>query len=192
MSTTYLCTVLSLSDIIKNMGKHYMKISIEEETKILALLARGDTYEKIREQVDGRVTDVTIRAVKRRNKENLDIIRQKMMEKATDDAMSIKDKANRIISNKLNHIDANLEILNKAREDWLDDKIDYKEFETIHKKYKDVTLNELVTVSKEMHHQAVETEQPKAAPQDLSALVEAIKSGDQVKVTQVLFNGNAQ
>lgn len=182
--------------IYNGAGKWYISLmgsglNIDTETRIVALLARGDTYEEIRQQIEGGVSDVAIRAVKKRNKANLEIISQKMLIKATEDAGSIKQKANKIISHKLDNIDTNQLILDKARQDWLNDVIDYKTYEKILRKHHDASLGELVSVSKEMHSQSTAEDRPPADAKDMAALVAAIKSGDETKITQVVFNAKS-
>lgn len=166
------------------MGKG---LSVETETRIVALLARNDTYASIKE--DTGASTHTINTVRLRNKENLEIIKQKMLIHAAKDAMSIKDKANDKIYSKLERDDKLIEILDKSRQDYMDGEISTTEYLEIVRKTTELSVTELVQVSREMHHQAVAEDPAPPTPADMAALVAAIKSGDETKITQVVFNG---
>ena len=167
-------------------------LTIQEETRIVALLARGDTQVEIQREMERDFRGVhlrTIAAVKKRNKENFDIIRARLLEKQEHDAGALKEKANKMISKKLDIEDKKIEIIQKAREDYLNGTIGLKELTEILKRHRETTLTELVSVSKEMHNQSSEDPDSKPGVQkDLSDLVNAIRSGDEVKLQQIVFN----
>lgn len=164
-------------------------LSITEEAKIVALLARGDTYDQIQAQMERSVAKMTIGRVKKRNKGTLDMISAKAMQKAEADAASIKNKANTLISTRLDRADKFDKLIEKLESDYVDGNITYKEYREERRKLKDVTLPELVIVSKEMHHQTSAEPTPPANQQDIATLIAAIKSGDEVKLNQIIFNG---
>lgn len=170
-------------------------LTIVEETKVVALLARGDRIQDIIDAFPGRqykMSNKTVMAVRKRNAESLALLKQQALEKATEDAGSIKEKANKKISRRLDSDEKNRQVLEKAKSDMLDDKITWKEYKEILRAHKDLSIQELVSVSKEMHSQsskATDDETPKA---DLAALVAAIKSGEETKITQVLFNARTE
>lgn len=165
-------------------------IDIATETKIVALLARGDTYTEIQGQIEGGVSLVTIGAVKKRNKENLMIIAEKMAIKAAEDASSIKLKANKLISARLDVDGLDQEVLDHAKAQYLADEISWATYERIVNKSRAASITELVTVSKEMHHQSAEGDTPPANASDLAALAAAIRSGDSLKITQLVFGND--
>lgn len=164
-------------------------ISIDQETKIVMLLARGDEYKDIMKQVDVSVNTIT--KVKRRNKDNLALIAEKVMEKALDDAAASKQKANKIISKRLDRDETNAEVLAKAQQDWIDDKITFKELEAVMRRFKEIGITELVTVSKEMHAQTSKGDDTPSSPKDLATLAAALASGDEVRITQAIFNAKS-
>jgi transposase len=165
-------------------------LSIEQETKIVMLLARGDEYKEIMKQVDVSINTIT--KVKNRNKANLALIAEKVMEKTADDAADIKQKANKLISKRLDKADTAQQLLEKAQQDFMDDKITYKEFADALRRIKEIGINELVTVSKEMHNQSSKGDEPPASSKDLATLAAALKSGDTLKITQAVFSTNPQ
>jgi len=170
----------------------FMKLSVSEEVKIVAMLARGDTYANIREQMaeEGRtVTDVTIGRVKNRNSENLSLIKSKLMAIEEADALSIKRKANTLLKKRLEQVQEETEIVNRANKEYLQGDMPHEIYERLMKTMKHTSLPELVSVSKEMHLQS-KTENEIAPPdvKDLQALAQAIESGDEVILNQMIFN----
>lgn len=165
-------------------------LSLETETRIVALLARGDEQKSIAQETG--VNQNTVGRVKLRNKENLEIIKQQLLVKAAEDADSIKQKANTKLSRKLDRDDKVVEIIDKAHEDYLEGEISIKEYSEILRKVKELSVGELVQVSKEMHNQTTAIEKPPATQADLAYLAAAIASGDEVKITQAVFNGQPQ
>lgn len=169
-------------------------LSIAEEARVVALLARGDTQKQIQdhmqEEMQRHVAFMTIGRVKKRNKGTLDMIAAKALQKAEADAASIKNKANSLISSRLDKADRFDKLIEKLETDYSEGTITYKEYVAERRKLKETTLPELVTVSKEMHHQTNAEPTPPASPQDISTLIAAIKSGDEVKLNQIIFNGD--
>lgn len=161
-------------------------IDIQTESKIVALMARGDSYKQIMEQVDVNINTLT--KIKKRNQDNLTLIKQKSLELEQSNAQAIKDKANKLLSNKLDAAMNNQALLLKAKQDWLDDVITFKEYEVLLRQHKDISVTELVTVSREMHSQSQDHNDDKAPQKDLKALTEAIKNGDTVQLNQMIFN----
>lgn len=173
------------------MRTNFEPLSIVDETKIVALLARGDTREAIIAQFPERSLDPrTVTNVKKRNKDNLAILKEAMLQKAQDDAMAIKHKANRKLSKKLDDDDKRLEALSVAHQDFIDGNLTSKEYSLILKSNRELSVTELVSVSKEMHNQSKEDEVAPTPAKDMAALVDAIKSGDEVKLNQIIFNSS--
>jgi hypothetical protein len=169
------------------MGKY--DLTIQQETKIVALLARGDMYQEIIEAFKGErpLTNATISAVKKRNKENLELITQRQLEKEEADALAVKQKANKMIAKKLDQSDQNQETLDKANERYASGKITHKEYLSLTKHLKPVTIPELVSVSREMHTQSSAEPPKQDAHKDLQSLVAAIREGDEVELSKIVF-----
>lgn len=168
---------------------HPLKLSIAEETRIVALLASGSTYETIKAEFKGirNLSDPTIAKVKKRNKENLDMIAERMLQRQEQDAASIKQKANKLIAKRLDQSDEFQDLLNATLDDFKSGKIDYKTYQDKIKAFRTLSVSELVSVSREMHTQSG-TEPAKETPhKDLQALVAAIRSGDEVRLSEMVF-----
>lgn len=170
----------------------YLPLSTTEEMKIVALIARGDTYAQIQEEMKamGRtVTLQTIARAKKRNKENLKIIKTKVVEIEQANALSIKEKANALLQKRLDQVDQETEIVARANKEYLEGDMPHEVYERLMKTMKPTSLPELVSVSKEMHQQS--KSEPDALPtpaKDMQALADAIKSGDEVMLNQMIFN----
>lgn len=169
-------------------------LTITEETKVIALLARGDSYSQIRrtfEAENGRTLNShTIMDVRKRNAVTLQAIKDKTLAKQEADAEAIKTKANSIIKKQLDSADMAVEILAKAGEQYLNDEIGFKEYGEIIKHIKHASLPELVTVSKEMHAQSAGPPLGGSNPEDLAAIRTALESGDEVSLTKLMFKKN--
>lgn len=174
--------------------KTKIPLSIEEETYIVALLGRGDTRNQIVEQVKAKfgrqLSDGTLVAVRKRNKENLEIIKQRWLEKNEADAEAIKHKANKILSKRLDRDEKVNAVVEKARQDYLDKVIEFKEYLEIVRSHKENTISEIVSVSREMHNQVKETPEDRSSGgSNTDALIEAIKNSDTVALNQLIFKG---
>ena len=180
------------SEAFKN--RKTTRLTMEEETKVVALMARGDNYKEIRAYMEEHglqaPSNATMLNIKKRNKENFDLIREKLADKEAEDALAIKEKANSAIKHRLDRYEKEAEILETAHQQYIDGEIDAKEWADIRKRTKEASLVELIAVSREMHSQsrAGTDDDKNTTTEDLSALVQAIKSGDEVKLQQIIFN----
>ncbi len=169
----------------------FAPIATSDEVKIVAMIARGDKYKDIQANLQAAGSHVgmdTIVAIKKRNKENLAMLKTKLIEIETIDAMEIKQKANSLLKKRLDDSDMQDEIIAKAHQDYLDDKITFKEYIHIVDRLKETTVPELVMVSKEMHNQSkIEPDAPTRNPENLKALAEAIEKGDEMILNQLIF-----
>ena len=166
---------------------------MEEETRIVALLGRGDTHEEIQQNMEADYRPVsrnTIIRVKKRNGPNLQIIKTRFLEKHEADALAIRQKANLIINKRLSMTERVSDLVAKAQKQYMEGEMTSDEYVEILKANREATMNELVGVSREMHNQAKEEEAPAGDQKDIAALVEAIRSGDEVTLNQIVFKGD--
>lgn len=169
-------------------------LSIVQETYLIGLIARGDTHAQIKQEIvakfDRTVTSDTIIAVKKRNKENLVMIRAKAMEIAEADTKAIKHRANNLLNKKLDSDEIGLELIAKAHQDYIEDIITLKDYMILVKSIKTASIQELVTISKEMHAQSSDAPAGVSNPEDMKRIREAIESGNDVTLNQIIFKGN--
>lgn len=167
-------------------------LSTEDETRIVILLAQNTPYKDIQAEFQGirTLTSKTITKVKRRNEENLKLIEQRLLKRQEQDALSIKQKANKLIDKRLDQTDQETKIVAKANKEYLEGDMPHEEYIRLMKTMKPTTIPELVSVSKEMHNQATSEERPpENAQKDLQSLIEAINSRDTVEIVKTVFRG---
>lgn len=169
-------------------------INAELETKIVALVARGDTYDEIIKEA-GYVSRITFTRIRKRNKENIKLIKLQMQFKVAGDVAAINEQANTKISERLQRDTLLSKVLSKAHKDYIDGKINFNDYKYVLQSNKELSMTDLINVSKEMHSQKGDEGDGSGSgsrnPEDIAALVAAIKSGDQVKITQVAFGDSS-
>lgn len=173
----------------------------QQETKIVALIARGDSYGKIREQIkkeDGiAISAMGVSNVKKRNSEALSYIQQKMIDHETNKATSILNKARDLIEKKLDKADDE-SIPDELQRAYDDGEIDTKQFldrkaSVINQRR--LSVGELNMVAKEAFNQSqIEsgkptsiTNSPEIAKERLQGLLKAINSGDPEAIAKAVF-----
>lgn len=171
-----------------------MQLSVTQETKIVGLLARGDTMANIKRlfvDEEGRDVDMkTIMRVKGKYRDQLDRLKEQTIKKQIADAQAIRDQANSSIKDQLDNNDLANRILTRAGKQYLNDEITVLQYQELVKRIKTAGLSELVNVSKEMHAQAGAVAGAGPPPEDLAAMREALQAGDEVRLTQIMFKKN--
>lgn len=162
-----------------------------EETRLVAMIVRGDSYEELKVAIPGRtLSDHTISNLKKRNKENIEVLQQAMAAQEAEDALHIKRKANNLLSKRLDNAEHADTVIIKAQEDYAAGEITFKDYKALVAKHRGITVSELVSVSKEMHNQTITEEAaPAAVAKDMKLLADAIQSGDEVVLNQIIFKG---
>lgn len=171
------------------------KFNTEMEVRVVVLLAQGHTYSQVdeifRKEFGRPIDDKLIAAVKKRNLPNLEMIKERLLAREEADALAIKQRANKMIVNRLKDDESQDSVLDKARREYVEGKIPLKEYTKIIRAHRRITINELVGVSREMHTQSDGGSPDTPDKKDLAALVEAIRSGNEIKVNQIIFNEGA-
>lgn len=178
-----------------------MKIlDIKTETQVVAMLARGDTYEGIRGVLaaDGiNITIGTISAVRKRNKEALEYIKGTLVEHETRKSTQLLAKAHNLIERKLNRALRQDDIIAEYHEQYQKEEIDEHQLDVLVKiaLKNELTVPELTSLAKEMFTQSqVEqgkptaiSENPTQARENLKRLLEAIHNKDDKGVLDAIF-----
>jgi hypothetical protein len=144
-----------------------MAIDSQTETKIVALIARGDSYKSIKEQLNKDGVSLSLPSI------------SKIKERNTQALSYIKGE---IVAHELSKT---TKILDKAR-DLIDQKLDGDQ---------PIALKDLTTLSKEMFNQSqIEsgkptsiTNSPELAKAQLKTLLEAINSGKDEDIAKAIF-----
>lgn len=174
-------------------------LPVADEVRIVALIAKGLTYQQIREdfkQQGKPLAVATIVAVKKRNAPNLSLIKHKLQLKEVASAANLHGKAHNLLNKRLESYEKRDELLKELDRKYADGEITEIEFEAETKRLHrlEPSIPELVSISREMHIQQkdeVEPDKPDAQ-EDLHTLVEAIKSGDSVTLERIVFNADSE
>lgn len=185
------------------MSQTKNKLDSQTETRVVAMIARGDTYETIAQTLEGEGSPLaisTISAIKKRNAEALAYMKRVMLEEQTTQSGKLLAKSRTLIERKLDRalrVDEELkELINELH----DGVIDPKEYSMRSAGIlgHELTITELNSVTKEAFNQSqIEQGKPTAisnnpqqAREDLGHLLDAIKTGDEVRLQQIVFNPN--
>lgn len=179
---------------------HNRVLDSQQEARVVALIARGDSYSAIRDQLASEGVEValsTIGAVKKRNPEALAHIKKIIVADQTTRAQKILNKSRDLIDKKLDRaadIDAEVARLQEAYEaEEITPREYWSALEVVLRQA--LTITELNSVSKESFNQSqIEankptsiTESPAQAKENLERLLRAIASKDTSKVLEAIL-----
>jgi hypothetical protein len=175
-------------------------LDVQTEVKVVALIARGDTYGSIQALLrqDGiEISTQTLAAIKKRNSEALSHIKSEIIKLESSKATAILEKSRNLIEKKLDLAD------DDTTPKWLQDAYDEGEIDFAeYNKRKDaimnkrgITVGELNMVAKEAFNQSqIEsgkptsiTNSPEQAKKNLETLLKAIKSGNEEDIAKAIF-----
>lgn len=177
------------------------KLDTQTETKIVALIARGDTYEQIRQHLQREGVSISIsglQKVKQRNTDALSYINKKLIDHQATKTARILEKARDQIEKKLDAANGESGSLQELVDLRNSGEIDDQEFarlsfEVVSKQ--SLSIKDLTTVSKEMFNQSqIEagkptsiSDNPTQAKENLMKLLAAINSGDEKQIAEAIF-----
>jgi len=175
-------------------------LTTQAEVRIVALIARGDTYATIQSQLKKEGIDITIPTIskiKSRNEEALKAIKGEMIKVESSKSATILEKSRNLIEKKLDKTED--ETIPQELQDAYDNgEIDAKQFldrkQTIFNK-RQVSIGELNMVAKEAFNQSqIEsgkptsiTDSPEQAKKNLERLLTAINSGKEEDIVKAIF-----
>jgi len=175
-------------------------LTTQAEVRIVALIARGDTYATIQAQLkkDGiSITIPTISKIKLRNEDALKAIKTQMIKVESSKSATILEKSRNLIEKKLDKAedDSIPEELTQALENGDIDFKDYlKEVSRVQNSRR-LSVGELNMVAKEAFNQSqIEsgkptsiTDSPEQAKHNLERLLSAINSGKEEDIVKAIF-----
>lgn len=176
-----------------------MKTDPQVEARVVALIARGDSYSQIQEELakdDIEISTVTIGNIKQRNSAALETIKGALVQQEIGVANRIMHKSRKLIEDRLTDDESTKELLSDALRARINGDIDKDEYESIVKKISpQISLKDLTTISKEFFNQSqIEqgkptsiTESPAQAKENLKTLLEAINKGDEAAIVKAIF-----
>lgn len=177
------------------------KLDAQTETQVVAMIARGDTHQKIvdwlKEEKGIDMSVKTITLVKSRNSETLKFMKSELVKHQTTAATGILEKSRRLIDKKLDRAMTVEEEVKELKKLFKQGKMTLSEYYTnldiIMKNH--LTVTELNALTKESFNQSqIEankptsiTSNPAEAKANLERLLIAIKSGDQSEMIKSIF-----
>lgn len=177
------------------------KIDTQTEIKIVARIARGDSYQEIKDDLAKDGVDISLSGitdVKQRNSLALEQIKGSLVQHEASKSARILDKAKKQLEGKLDNAERIEQELSEAKKLYDDGDIDFKEYldsvDQINKRGH-ISIKDLVTVSKEMFNQSqIEagkptsiTENPEQQKENLMTLLKAINEKDDVGMIKAIF-----
>jgi hypothetical protein len=169
------------------------------EMRVLALIAKGDDYVSIQEEIleeFGRSIAVsTISKIKRRYADVLAQIKSQILQYEEATAQQLLDKSRQLIGKRLSVSEIEMKEYYRALNEFERGEISFSDFKLRTEHFKLPTLQELTTVSKEMSAQSGNTP---AIPQGSSSsevarlIKDAVDKGDTVSLERIIFNVDDQ
>lgn len=174
------------------------KVSTAQETKIVAMIARGDSYETVVRNLKEEGVDIaktTVMRVKDRNAEALAFMKNTMLEQQASTAGRILNRSRELIEKRLSDSDNYWEVIKELNEKLESGEIDENQYNTMRPIAPKISITELNSVAKEMFNQSqIEAGKPTAitnnpvqAKENLKTLLEAIQRGDDKKIAEAIF-----
>lgn len=170
------------------------------ETRVLALITRGDTYEDIQKSLarDGHgINKMTISAIKKRNAEALDYMKSALVKHEMNKSAEILGKTRLLLEKKLTKALKVDDELDDLKAQLIDGLIDDSQYDVLSKNLRkdDLSVVALTSLSKEMFSQSRieegklpdKPESPEEARQKLGDLLKAVNDKDEKKLIELIF-----
>jgi len=177
------------------------KLNTAQRMRVLALLARGDSFAMIHDHLQNTygvdVHDSTISQIKKTHADTLATMTATIAEAEAADAESLLAKSRRMIGRKLQKAEADTSEIQKLDRRFRNGEISHLEYERERRGLLELSIQELTTVSKEMFNQSNKGLPPGSPPPGLpaggqqeatEALLGAIARGDTVEIQRLILN----
>lgn len=184
------------------------KLDTAQKMKVLAMLARGERYATIQSilkkdhDIDYSIN--SIRLLKKNHAETIAEMEAMIIEREASEAEQIRVRALASVSRKLDRASKDESELAELDRAYRDGELEIAEYKRRKKGLLDLSVTELLSVSKEMYAQTGKGKNASIAPgspagggegianpQTLEVLMDAIKRGDTVTLQQMVINPNA-
>lgn len=176
------------------------RINQKLEQKIVRLMALGKTQDdilkKIKKENKVELAKKTLTDIKKRNYESLEEQQRAIIRQEAATAASIHGKTNSMLYKRLEKADDDTETLWDLEQQYRDGDIDEEEFYKQISRLKDVSIEQLLKVSKEMYTQTGAAAEPNASsgasidPNQAKDLVNALKNSDAVELQRIVFSSH--
>lgn len=191
------------------------RLTMDQKLRALAYIARGDTMSQVAahllEDFQVEITESALYKIKKDNLETIQKIQDRLADSAVADAESLMKSSRVALAKKLQRADRDGNELERLDQQYRDGEIDKSEYQRKKSGLLQLSVSELVNISRSMHAQVVKVPgggapelppgpggpaQPLPAgastPAQLEALLHAIQRGDHVEIQRIVFNGGAR
>lgn len=179
------------------------KINPRTETKIVKWMAHGmpykDILERLEEENSLKINMQTLTNIKKRNYDKLDQFREAIIKEEAATASVLHQRSNKMLQKKLDKADQDTDYLQELKQKYVDGEIDIKEFNQQVEKLEEVSIDQLLKISKEMHSQTSGSSENSSGgggntvdPHQAKDLVHALQNSDAVELQRIVFSSQSQ
>ena len=183
----------------ESMSSELTKVDTNTETRICAMIARGDKHQQIVDQLaseDITIALSTISAIKKRNTEAIAFMKNQMIEAEASTATRLIHKSRMLLEKRLDQGIKDEDELNKLATQYREGEINWEQYRIKAAGRLKLSISELTSLSKEAFHQS-QLEQgkptgivddPAAAKMRLKEVLMAINNRDDEKAVALIFD----
>ncbi len=183
---------------------------MDQRLRTLAYIARGDTMSQVAahllEDYGVKISESRLYQIKKNNLETIQKIQERLADSAIADADAILRQSRVQLAKKMQRADRDGNELELLDQQYRDGEIDKTKYQRKKAGLLQLSVGELVNISRSMHAQVVKSPglpelppggsgaaQPLPAgsstPAQLESLLKAIQSGNHVEIQRIVFNG---
>ena len=191
------------------------RLTMDQKLRALAYIARGDTMSQVAahmlEDFQVTITESALYKIKKDNLETIQKIQDRLADSAAADADALMKSSRVALARRLQRDVRDGAELEQLDAQYRDGEIDKSEYQRRKSGLMQLSVNELVNISRSMHAQVIKVPgggapelppgpggpaQPlpagSATPAQLEALLKAIQSGNHVEIQRIVFNGGVR
>lgn len=189
------------------------RLTMDQKLRALAYIARGDTMSQVAahllEDFEVTITESALYKIKKDNLETIQKIQERLADSAVADAESLLKSTRVALARKIQRADRDGNELERLDQQYRDGEIDKSEYQRRKSGLIQLSVNELVNISRTMHAQVIKVPgapelpagpggpaQPLPAgsstPAQLEALLKAIQAGNTVEIQRLIFTPGAR
>ncbi len=188
------------------------RLTMDQRLRTLAYIARGDTMSQVAahllEDYNVKISESRLYQIKKNNLETIQKIQDRLADSAIADADAILKQSRVALAKKMQKADRDGSELEQLDQKYRDGEIKKEEYQRRKAGLLQLSVGELVNISRSMHAQVVKAPgvpelppgdgpaQPLPAgsstPAQLEALLQAIQRGDHVEMQRIVFNGGGR
>ena len=188
---------------------------MDQKLRALAYIARGDTMSQVAahllEDFDLTISEARLYQIKKENADTIQKIQERLADSAAADAEQLMKSSRVALARRIQRDARDGAELEQLDQQYRDGEIDKAEYQRKKSGLLQLSVNELVNISRSMHAQVIKVPgggvpelppgpggpaQPlpagSATPAQLEALLKAIQSGNHVEIQRIVFNGGAR